>query len=250
MVVLVGGVGQLYQGDLDLGRLVVARLTGRALGRGVVVEDLHYGAIAVSQRLEDLKADALILVGAEERGRPPGTIERRRIRQVTVPPASAQAAVHDAGTGYVTIDLVVAVGAAFGALPDRTVTVEVEPASVQPSEHLSSAAGDALERAIEVVEREVRRTPLLLLADEIGALVGDGRLKEAPALETMRALLTELRHLDDHGTWGAAFALRDRLRATIAAGLTGEGMSHLDWGLWWTLIEELDRLQPVEATDV
>ncbi len=26
-------------------------------------------------------------------------------------------------------------------------------------------------------------------------------------------------------------------------------MDHLDWGLWWALIEEIDRLQQVEAVE-
>ncbi len=40
---------------------------------------------------------------------------------------------------------------------------------------------------------------------------------------------------------------RDELRLRIARGETGEGMDQLDWTLWWALIEELDRLQAVEA---
>jgi hypothetical protein len=63
----------------------------------------------------------------------------------------------------------------------------------------------------------------------------------------MRALLAELAVLDEEGRWGATFSLRDRLRQGIAASETGEGMTHLDWALWWALVEELDRLAPVEA---
>jgi hypothetical protein len=63
----------------------------------------------------------------------------------------------------------------------------------------------------------------------------------------MHMLLNELRMLDEVGEWGGAFAMRDRLRLKISEGQTGEGMSHLDWGLWWALIEELDRLQGIEG---
>ena len=67
MTVLVGGVSELFQGDLDLGRLAVARLLDEDLGPGVLVEDLHYGAVAVAQRLEEVRPDTLVLVGAVRR---------------------------------------------------------------------------------------------------------------------------------------------------------------------------------------
>ncbi len=63
----------------------------------------------------------------------------------------------------------------------------------------------------------------------------------------LRRLLDELELLDREGRFGAAFDLRDRLRDEISAGHTPEGMMGLDWGLWWALVEELDRLQPLEV---
>lgn len=148
MTVLIGGVSQLYQGDLDLGRRAADRLSREDLGRGVVVEDLHYGAVAVAQRLEELSPDALILVGAAERGRPPGTVERRCIRDPKRPAAAFQQAVGDAVTGYVTIDLVVEVAAGLELLPALTVAVEVEPASTAPSEELSPEGKLGLDAAL------------------------------------------------------------------------------------------------------
>jgi Ni,Fe-hydrogenase maturation factor len=103
VTVLVGGVGQLYQGDLDLGRLAAERLAAEALGPDVLVEELHYGAVAVAQRLEELRPRALVLVGAVARGRRPGTVERRLIRNLHLPPERVQRAVGDAVTGYVTL---------------------------------------------------------------------------------------------------------------------------------------------------
>jgi hydrogenase maturation protease len=247
VTVLVGGVGQLYQGDLDLGRVAAERLAGAALGPDVLVEDLHYGAVAVAQRLQDLRPRALVLVGAATRDRPPGMVERRRIRDLRLPPEQVQRAVADAVTGHVTLDLVVEVAAGFGALPARTTTVEVEPAQTEPTERLSPQAGAALEAAIGLVRAEVRRIPLLELAEELRARSKDARLQPAPAVDTLRDLLGELARLEERGRWGTAFALRDRLRRQIADGQTGFGMDHLDWGLWWALIEELDRLQPLES---
>ena len=156
-LVLVGGVGELYQGDLDLGRLVVERLATEDLGPGVLVEELHYGAVAVAQRLEDLRPDLLIVVGAVVSGRPPGTVERKVVEQPPRAAADVQRAVGDAITGYVGIDLVLEVAAGLGALPERTIAIEVEPASVEPSEHLSRDGAAALERVLELVREELAR---------------------------------------------------------------------------------------------
>lgn len=154
-MILVAGVAELYQGDLDLGRLAVTRLAGEDLGDGVLVEELSYGGVAVAQRLQDLRPEVLILIAAQPRGRPPGTIERREVGPVQLSPEELQLAVGDAVTGYVTIDLLVEVATALGALPARTIAIEVEPASVQPSDELTAEARAGLDEALELVRREV-----------------------------------------------------------------------------------------------
>ncbi len=247
MVVLVGGVSELFQRDLDLGRLAVDRLQAEDLGPGVVVEELHYGAVAVAQRLQDLSPGTLILVSAVRRGRTPGSVERRRIDPPELAAADAQAAVGDAVTGYVHPDLVVEVATALGVLPPRTVTVEVEPELTGPGDGLSSSAATGLERALTIVRAEVRRAPVLALAADLRTMVAENRLEESTALSTLRELLAELVRLDRDGRWGRAFVLRDRFQLEIAAGATGEGMDPRDWALWWTLIEELGRLEAREA---
>jgi hydrogenase maturation protease len=247
VTVLVGGVSELFQGDLDLGRLAVERLTGDQLGSGVLVEDLHYGAVAVAQRLQELGPEALVLVAAVRRGRPPGTVTRTRVSSPAADPARIQAAVGDAVTGYVHVDLVVEVAAALGALPWRTVSVDVEPERTGPGEGLSPAAAAGLETALDVVRAELSRLPLLGLADELRPLLAGPRLGPSPALTAVRRLLDELDRVDRDGRWGATFALRDRVRLAIAADAASEGMDHRDWGLWWALVEELDRLQALET---
>lgn len=249
MTLLVGGVGQLYQGDLDLGRRAAKRLAAEDLGPDVRVEDLHYGALAFAQLLEELRPEALVLVGAVERGRPAGKVERRWVGSPDLAPEALRGAVEGAGVGYVSMDLAVEVPWALGTLPERTIAVEVEPARTEPSEELSPEGAAALEAAVALVRAEVRRVPLLQLADRLRArLEGHRGLEPSPALHTLRDLLSELEVLEGEGRWGAAFSLRDRLRLRIAAGRHGEGMGHLDWGLWWGLIEELDRLEPLEAS--
>lgn len=247
MTVLVGGVSELFQGDLDLGRLAVEQLLADQLGSGVLVEDLHYGAVAVAQRLEEVRPHTLVLVGAVRRGRSPGTVERRRIDPPELSTTQLQAAVGDAVVGYVHVDLVVEVAAGLHVLPPRTVAVEVEPADVGPGEGLSASAAAGLTTALALVRDEVRRAPLLRLAQELRPLVTGDRLGDSAALRAIRGLLAELVLLDRDGRWAGTFALRDRLRLAIAAGTSSEGMDHRDWGLWWALIEELDRLEGVEA---
>ena len=243
-MILVGGVGELYQGDLDLGRVAVQRLAAEPLGDHVAVEDLHYGAVAVAQHLEELRPATLVLVGGVVRGRPPGTVERRLVGPPELSPAEVQAAVGDAVTGYVSIDLVVDVAGGLGVLPRRTVAVEVEPACVAPSDRLSPEAVTALEEALAHVRAEIQRAPLLELAERVEQRCREeqDRLGQAPALATVLELVACVRILDEEGRWGRLFALRERLRRQIDAGETGEGMDTLDWALWWSLLEGVDRL--------
>ena len=154
--VVVGGVGHLYQGDLDLGRVAVERLQHEDLGADVAVEEFSYGAVAVSQRLEELRPELLVLVAAKARGREPGSVERRELQPVPRTPEALQGAVADSVTGYIDIDLVVDVANGFGALPPHVITVEVEPARTEPAERLSPQADAALARALELVRDEVR----------------------------------------------------------------------------------------------
>jgi hypothetical protein len=155
-LVLIGGVGQLYQGDLDVGRLLVEELGEHDLGPGVVVEDLHYGAVAVVQRLQELKVQALVLVGAEQRGRRPGTVDRRVVIPEDQPVERVQAAVGDAVTGYVGIDLIIEVAHALGVLPSHTVAIEVEPVLTVSSEALSNEVTSVLGDLVDLIRAEVQ----------------------------------------------------------------------------------------------
>lgn len=249
--VFLGGVGELFQGDMDVGRLAVERLASGShpLGRPgveVLVEELHYGAVAVAQRLEEVAPSALILVGAVRRGEAPGSVRRRRVGRVESTPEELQAAVGDAVTGYVGTDLVVEVCAGLGVLPARTVVVEVEPEQVGPGEGLSDAAARALEAAVATVRSEVARVPLLELADDLRARRREQADTAAAGLVVDR-LLGALDVLDETGRWGQVFGLRDRLRAAMGEGRTGESMDRRDWALWWAMLEELDRQQTDEV---
>jgi len=124
------------------------------VGPDVVVEDLSYGAVAVAQRLQELAPERLLLVAAVARGRPPGTVERRRAAPA-VTPEELQRSIGDAVTGYVHVDLVVDVAHGLGVLPHDTFVIEVEPATVEPSESLSAVAERALGEALALVRAEL-----------------------------------------------------------------------------------------------
>lgn len=244
---VVGGVSELYQGDLDVGRRVAEILAGEDLGSGVAVEDLHYGAVAVTQRIEDLAPDTLVLVGATPRGRDPGTLHRRRVPPPDLDEVDLQTAVGDAVTGYVAIDLIVEVAAALRALPGRVIAVEVEPVRTGPIAELSAEVEALLPALLAQVRREVRRAPLLVLVDRLAETLADGHLGTTPATEALTALVHELREVEGEDRWGNATVLRDRLRGALAAAQVAPAMDHRDWALTWNLIEELDRLEAEEA---
>jgi hypothetical protein len=247
MTVFLGGVGELFQGDLDLGRLAVERLlaehpTGDRPGLEVVVEELHYGAVAVAQRLEEVRPGAVVLFGAVARGRRPGTVHRYRVTPPALTHAELQQAVGGAVTGYVGIDLVVEVAAGLGVLPARTVAVEVEPERLGPGEGLSEAAARGLEALLTSVRVEVSRVPVLELGDQLRARRREQGHDTSPGGGEMDALLDGLDTVDREGRWGEVFRRRDRLRLAMAQGQVPD-MAHHDWALWWAMLEELDRLQ-------
>jgi hydrogenase maturation protease len=154
--VFIGGVGQLYQGDLDAGRLVVERLSAGGLPPEVVAEDCYYGAIAVCQRIQEVQADLLILVGAALRGRRAGTVTRTEVAHLARQPEEFQQAVAEAATGYVSIELILEVASALHMLPPRTVVIEIEPEITGPSDTLSPAVRPAVWEAVRLIQRELQ----------------------------------------------------------------------------------------------
>ncbi len=104
------------------------------------------------------------------------------------------------------------------------------------------SAGELVRRAVAAYDEEA-----VSEAAELRELLGDERLEPSTSLTALRALLVELEGLDRDGRWGHAFALRDRLRLGIATGASSGGMESRDWALWWTLIEELNRVEAAEG---
>lgn len=252
LTVFVGGVGELFQGDLDFGRLAVERLLEDQQEHGpggpnMVIEELHYGAVAVTQRITELQPSAMILVGAVDRARPVGPVYRTLVEPPELSADDLQTAVGDAVTGYIAVDLVIEVATGLGALPGRTISFEIEPEWVGPGEGLSESASRCLEQVLAMVRREAALVPLMELAAELRSRHFEDKLEPSAAREAMIGLLDDLVLLEHEGRWGHVFARRDDVRLAVTEGRTSESMDQQDWAQWWAMIEELDRLQVLEA---
>lgn len=249
LVVLVGGVAELFQTDLDLGRLVVGAMADDPLPGGVYVEDLSYGAIPFTHRLMELQPHVLVLVGAVRRGRHAGSVRRAVVHGVDRTPAQLQGAVGDAYVGYVDLDLAVEVAHALDLLPPRTVLVEVEPGGTGPGEELTEAGRAALPRALRAVRREVALAALHDLHASVRARLDAGVLGPSPlrdALEELSAAIDAADATDDPDDdtcWGRVHRTRAELARSVSAHPPGVGMDHADWGMLWGLVEELERLR-------
>ena len=151
MRVLVGGVGYRFLRDGSLGPWLADTLAGRARN-GIEVEDLSYGPVQIAHNLQDREPyDRLVLVGAVRRGRPAGTVEAYRWDGALPPPAEIQERVGEAVTGVISLDNVLVVCGAFGALPDDVRVVEVEPGEEEWGEGFTPELEARLPQIVEAV---------------------------------------------------------------------------------------------------
>jgi hydrogenase maturation protease len=127
--VLIGGVGYTNLRDRSFGPLLIERLRRRAWPDDVVVEDLSYGPIDVLFKLqaESRPFRLGLFVGAVARGRPPGTVVRYVWPRLTPAADELQERIGEAVTGVVSLENLLQILTHFGALPQQTVVVEVEP---------------------------------------------------------------------------------------------------------------------------
>jgi hydrogenase maturation protease len=156
--VLIGGVGYTNLRDHSFGPLLVERLLHRSWPSDVVVEDLSYGPIDVLFKLqaEGRPFRLGVFFGAVARGRPPGTVQQYTWTGSTPSPEEVQARVGEALTGVVSLDNLVQILAYFGALPERTVVIEVEPESEEGwGPDVSAPVSAAFEEVDSVIAREL-----------------------------------------------------------------------------------------------
>ncbi len=149
-VILLGGVGYTYLGDMSFGAILVERLRALDWPSEVTVEDVSYNPITVMDWLRDDpdRFDRAVLFGAIERGRAPGALVRYQWVASGVPAATVQDCVAEAVTGSISLENLLIIGSHFGLLPRNTTVIELEPIETGWGEGLSPG-GEA--RVTEVI---------------------------------------------------------------------------------------------------
>lgn len=133
--VLVAGVGYPLLGDMAIGTVVAHRVAGWDLP-GVAVADCSHTPIAAYQTITEIDYEAVLIVGAEKHGgelndgqpsADPGAIHEYGPEAVEVPEDQLVDLVGQTAMGLNTLENVVIVTKTFGAFPDRTRIIGVEP---------------------------------------------------------------------------------------------------------------------------
>lgn len=129
--VLVVGVGNVLHGDDGFGVAVVQQLEHRPLPPGVAVAETGIGGIHL---VHELMAgyDALVVVDAVDRGRPPGTVMVIEAEVIDVGPMSVEER-HDllADMHLATPERALMVARAVGVLPEQTIIVGCQPVEIE-----------------------------------------------------------------------------------------------------------------------
>lgn len=154
---LIAGVGYPDISDLSFGPKLVERLRDVPLPPGVQIEDLSYGPIPILHWFEDEpgRFERAIFVGAEERGREPGSLSTYGWMNAEPDPEDVQARVCEAVTGVISLENLLVILQHFGALPTETSVVELEPADREWGASLSPAGARRMEEAVAWIRREL-----------------------------------------------------------------------------------------------
>jgi hydrogenase maturation protease len=154
--VLIAGVGYGNLRDLSVGAVLSDRLTEFVWPEGVEVEDWSYGPIAIVHRLKEAEPpfERVVIVAGVQRHRPPGTVDCYLWDGALPGDAEIQNRVAEAVTGVIDLDNLLIVTRYFGALPDDTVVVEVEPEDTDWGSGFSARVEALLDGLMDMVRHE------------------------------------------------------------------------------------------------
>lgn len=157
-VILLGGVGYTYLGDMSFGAIMVERLRGELWPSDVVVEDVSYNPITVMDWLRDGpdRFDRAVLIGASERGRRPGTLSRYAWSSSAHSAEHVQERVAEAVTGTISLENLLVIGTHFGLLPADTTVIELEPVESQWGQGLSEVGEKRADEVLRWLRDELR----------------------------------------------------------------------------------------------
>lgn len=156
MRILVAGVGNVLRADDGFGVEVAHRLEREPLPEGVRVVETGIGGVALVQELQD-GWDALVVIDAMDRGRPPGTVMLVDPEVVDVEALSWDER-HDllADMHLANPERVLMLARALGVLPPRLLVIGCQP--VDPDgvgEGLSAPVASAVEVAVSEILRHI-----------------------------------------------------------------------------------------------
>ena len=152
--VLVVGVGNVLNGDDGFGVEVARKLAARPLPAGVRVTETGIGGIHLVHELME-GYDALVVVDAVDRGRPPGTVMVIEAEVLDVSEMETTTR-HDllADMHLATPERALMVARAVGVLPERTVIIGCQPRQIETLDvGLTHEVATAVDRAVTEVER-------------------------------------------------------------------------------------------------
>lgn len=157
MRVLVAGVGNVLRRDDGFGVAVAEQLARIELPEGTTVVETGIGGMALVQELLAERFDALVLVDAVDRQRPPGTvlvIEPLVVDLADLAPEQRQDVLADAHLA--TPERVMIVARGLGVLPPVVRIVGCQPVDADGvGTGLSAAVAAAVPRAVDEVRRLV-----------------------------------------------------------------------------------------------
>lgn len=163
---LIAGVGYPDLCDHSAGCLLAARWREEEWPDRVTVEDLSYGPIAIVHRLNEARPRfrRLVVAGAVERGRPPGTVTTYRWDRILPGDVEEiQERVAEAATGVISLDnLLIVTRALCDEPPGIALVTEIEPLIEEMGERLSPSVREGIEQA----SLEVRSVVSSDLSDE------------------------------------------------------------------------------------
>ena len=148
---LVAGVGNIFQRDDAFGVEVIRLLAGRPWPAGVRIADFGIRGVHLVYELLN-GCDLLVLIDAAQRGYEPGTVTVLEEAPSPRAPGAVPTITAMDAHGLVP-DQVLAMLAAMGRPPGRSLVVACEPADVSEGMGLSEQVREALPHAVRAIEQ-------------------------------------------------------------------------------------------------
>lgn len=172
--VLVGTIGYENLRDFSIGPKLLPELRAIDWPPGVDVEEMNWGPIAIVQNFEAMTTpyDRVVILTANRRDRPTGTITTYRWCGDLPSDEEIQDRVSEAVTGVISLDNLLIVGEYFEIWPDEVIIIDVEPGPEESGEELTPAVEVVVPAVLEIV-RHVAINDLTNLSP-MEQLRGDG----------------------------------------------------------------------------